>query len=102
HLPTTVATPPRHCHPCRNTTSTTPSTLSSSSRHHRDPHHLATIISVSTLSPPKPPHGRGAFGLAVKNSKGRGLAAGALVDVVITRLGGVCFGLAAVGRYNAD
>nr|GFD18446.1 hypothetical protein [Tanacetum cinerariifolium] len=45
---------------------------------------------------------RGAFGLAVKNSKGRGLAAGALVDVVITRLRGVCFGLAAVGRYNAD
>nr|GEY76190.1 hypothetical protein [Tanacetum cinerariifolium] len=115
-------TSPRHCHPRRNTTSTTPSTLSSFSRHHRDPHHLANIISVSTLSPPKPPHGlgalvpiiairgvgfrfntnRGAFGLAVKNSKGRGLAAGALVDVVITRLGGVCFGLATVGHYNAD
>nr|GEV33906.1 hypothetical protein [Tanacetum cinerariifolium] len=39
------------------TISTTPSTLPSSSRHHRDPHHLTTIISISTLSPPKAPQG---------------------------------------------
>nr|GEZ41363.1 hypothetical protein [Tanacetum cinerariifolium] len=37
HLPTTVATPPCHCHLRRNTTSTTPSTLPTSSRHRRDP-----------------------------------------------------------------
>nr|GEW52170.1 reverse transcriptase domain-containing protein [Tanacetum cinerariifolium] len=67
HLLTIVATSPRHCHPRHNTTSTTPSTLPSFSRHHSDHHHLTTIILVSTLSPPKPPHGKGCVRLRLQH-----------------------------------